>query len=75
MALRSLPFSDNYTVECWETAREEEKSSQEARTELLVLAGDSGGGNDLEGPWDQGRAVGCVKEVRLHRGGDIWAGP
>ena len=75
MALRSLPFSDNYTVECWETEREEEKSSQEARTELLVPAGDAGEGNDLEGPREQGRAVGSVKEGRLHRGGDIWAGP
>lgn len=42
--MRSLPFSDNYTVECWETEREEEKSSQEARTELLVPAGDAGEG-------------------------------
>lgn len=51
------------------------ESSQEARTELSLLAGAALGRNDLKGPREQGGAAGCVKEGRLHRGGDIWAGP
>lgn len=59
----------------WETEREGEKAHRKPGQELSLLAGAALGGNDLEGPREQGGAAGCVKEGRLHRGGDIWAGP
>lgn len=62
-----MPFSDNYTVECWETARGRREKLTGSQDRAVGPGRGFRGGMIWRGLGIRSRAVGCVKSKASQR--------